>query len=430
MKKTCTFIIAGLLMLSAAFAQQPSSHDLRAEWRKNTFEVPAIKGRIGIVDFAYTFLGFYAENPVCRTAIALLNAPNGNPADYGVRDFVLDRVNGYLSLVYEGENHRKVEMRQWDLAENHKLVAVNMVDCDGDGLPLLMFYDFDPVTSLLSPLQRSPFDKPINFRRCEPGLQRSDENIKVVENGSGNTALLRWNGKDGFVFEGPAGWVAKTVVLTAHHVNKAPNDAARLQTGDLIFVGHAKGFGVQDGNEMSSAIVAATGDSAVSYFHVAIAEVVDEKVWVIDATPKLGVARYRLDTFLKDCVLPDGAYPRFQVMRLADDGQAAEHVERAKGFVGQPYDSCFLPDNEAQYCSELVCHAYVDDSGEPLFHDAPMNFKSSDGTFSEYWIAWFEKIGRPIPQGVRGSNPNDLSKEKCLIAVDVDVLRYSQRKRE
>lgn len=83
MKKTCTFIIAGLLMLSAAFAQQPSSHDLRAEWRKNTFEVPAIKGRIGIVDFAYTFLGFYAENPVCRTAIALLNAPNGNPADYG-----------------------------------------------------------------------------------------------------------------------------------------------------------------------------------------------------------------------------------------------------------------------------------------------------------------------------------------------------------
>lgn len=427
MKRICALLIVGLLFASATLAQ-PSSPDLHAEWRQNTLEVPAIKGKIGIADFAYTFFNAYSDVPICEMALALMSDPNEKPADFGADDFVLDRLNGYLRLTYDGDNVQKVEMRRWNLSDNHQLVAVNMINCDDNRLPLLMFYDFDPTTSLLSPLQHLPFDKKVNFRKCDPDLQPFNEHIIIVDDVSGDTALLHWNGNDGFVYDGSKEWLAKTIVLTAEHVGNAANSVHSLQTGDLIFVGQPPTHGTQQNDEMSSAIVAATGDSVACYFHVAIAEVVGEKVWIIDATSKRGVAQSPIDTFLCDCALTDSTFPLFQVMRLADSEHAAKYVERAKGFIGQPYDSCFLPGNETQYCSELIRNSYVNGNGEPLFHDKPMNFKSADGTFPRYWISWFEKIGRPIPQDVPGTNPNDMSKEKCLIKVDVDILRYSEKK--
>jgi hypothetical protein len=207
------------------------------------------------------------------------------------------------------------------------------------------------------------------------------------------------------------------------------NAETKLQTGDLVFVGLPLDFDATDTTDMSSAIAAATGDSTgINYIHVAIAEVENNNVWIIDATLKHGVDRYPLDTFLCDFTLNDGSLPIFDIMRLSDNTNAQKYVENSKLFVGQKYDLYFLPDNNEQYCSELVRNAYINDNGEHIFSEAPMNFKSDDGTFPQYWIWLFEQIGQPIPQGLPGTNPNAMSKEKCLKKVNITLTDYSNKK--
>ena len=202
----------------------------------------------------------------------------------------------------------------------------------------------------------------------------------------------------------------------------------KLQNGDLVFVGLPLDFDATDTTDMGSAIAASTGDSTgINYIHVAIAEVAGDSVWIIDATLKHGVDRYPLDTFLCDFTLDNGCLPQLDIMRLADNDKADKYVENAKQYVGRSYDLYFLPDNDEQYCSELVRNSYVND-GEYIFSEAPMNFKSDDGTFPPYWTWLFEQIGQPIPQGLPGTNPNAMSKEKCLKKVDVALTDYSKKK--
>lgn len=208
----------------------------------------------------------------------------------------------------------------------------------------------------------------------------------------------------------------------------ASNEEPKLQTGDLVFVALPLDY-MSDTTEMGSAIAASTGDSVgINYIHVAIAEVANDSVWIIDATLKHGVDRHPLDTFLCDFTLDDGSLPQMDIMRLSDNSNAAKYVENAKQFTGRDYDLYFLPDNDEQYCSELVRNSYIDEKGEHLFSDAPMNFKSDDGTFPPYWVWLFEQIGQPIPQGLPGTNPNAMSKEKCLKKVDIDIKKYSTAK--
>jgi hypothetical protein len=202
----------------------------------------------------------------------------------------------------------------------------------------------------------------------------------------------------------------------------------QLQTGDLVFVGLPLDY-MTDTTDMSSAIVSATGDSTgINYIHVAIAEVANDSVWIIDATLAHGVDRHPLDTFFCDFTLNDGSLPQMDIMRLSDNNQAAKYVENAKQFTGRGYDLYFLPDNYEQYCSELVRNSYINEKGEHLFSEAPMNFKSDDGTFPPYWVWLFEQIGQPIPQGLPGTNPNAMSKEKCLKKVDIKLTDYSKAK--
>ena len=192
-----------------------------------------------------------------------------------------------------------------------------------------------------------------------------------------------------------------------------------VQTGDLLFVGLPYDFTIGDSTDMSSAITAATGDEeGVNYIHVAILEVDDnDSVWVIDATLKHGVDRYPFSTFLSDFTLDDGSYPQLDVMRLKDNRKAAYYVENAKTYCGRAYDIYFLPDNEEQYCSELVRNSYRNDTISYIFSEAPMNFQAADGTFPPYWVFLFDLINQPIPQGVPGTNPNGMSKEPCLTKV-------------
>ena len=185
-----------------------------------------------------------------------------------------------------------------------------------------------------------------------------------------------------------------------------------LQTGDLLFVGEGAGSASNSGS-MSEAIVSATG----SITHVAIIEVDGSgTTWVIDATPKRGVARYPLTSLLKEN--PDAS---FTVKRLRDTSGVSRFVENAKAFIGRPYDLTFLPDNDAMYCSELIRESFRLPDDTCLFEEAPMNFLAPDGTVPPYWEQLFEDLGMEVPQGVPGTNPQQMSQSPLLVEVETEL---------
>ena len=191
---------------------------------------------------------------------------------------------------------------------------------------------------------------------------------------------------------------------------------ARLQNGDLIFVGLPLDYQAENGS-VDEAISSATGSQgALNLIHVAIAEVKADSVWIIDATIAHGVDRHPLDTFLKDFTLKDGSIPALIVKRVTGvDAHAA--VQKAKSFCGRKYDLRFLPDNEDLYCSELVQKSYLTANGEPVFESSPMNFKAPDGTMPPYWEWLFGQLGMEVPQGLPGTNPQKMAESACLLDV-------------
>lgn len=177
---------------------------------------------------------------------------------------------------------------------------------------------------------------------------------------------------------------AAVCLLSSCRTDTAP------QTGDLIFF-------TGGSSSMDDAISSSTGDGFV---HVAIVEVDSEgTAWLIDATPQKGVSREKLLEEKGNMVLK----------RLKDSTGVAASVQRAKGLIGSPYDFAFLPDNDAYYCSELVYECFLRPDGSHIFSCQPMNFLDSEGNLPEYWKELFEKLQMDVPQGIPGTNPEDLS---------------------
>ena len=162
-----------------------------------------------------------------------------------------------------------------------------------------------------------------------------------------------------------------------------------LQSGDLLFVSDTSGMG--------QAVKASTGN----YTHVALVERMGDNLFIIDATPQYGVARHPFTSHLSPLT--------FHLYRLTVPFDTAAVIARAKSLLGKPYDNAFLPDNDAYYCSELIQTAFGD-----LFKSKPMNWRDKEGNLLEYWIKHFEKLGIPIPEGVPGTNPTDLSRSPLL----------------
>lgn len=193
-------------------------------------------------------------------------------------------------------------------------------------------------------------------------------------------------------------------------------EAPKIETGDLLFVAIPMNYGDED---MAQAIADATsqGDS-LNFIHAAILEVDDAgAVWVIDATIAHGVDRHPLDTLFSDFTLHRGGRATFEVMRLADNRNAAAYVEQAKVFLGEEYDLYFMTFNGRHYCTELISDAYVDEDGHQWFEPEPMNFKNAEGEFPSYWVRLFERLGEPIPQDELGTNPQAMHASPGLVHV-------------
>ena len=106
-------------------------------------------------------------------------------------------------------------------------------------------------------------------------------------------------------------------------------------------------------------------------------------------------------------------------MRLKDSRRAASFVENAKKYLGLPYDTRFLPDNGALYCSELVRESYLGGDGKPLFDEFPMNFRDREGNMPLYWEQLFAILGMDVPQDVPGTNPQEMSSSPLLRPVNL-----------
>ena len=181
----------------------------------------------------------------------------------------------------------------------------------------------------------------------------------------------------------------------------------RLHTGDLLFLAGKN-------TEMTGAITAATGEEGpLNFSHVGIAVVGGGADSVLEATTDCGVRLTVLAEFLGRSAKIDG-HPAVVAMRLKDTAGIAAAVRRARSFLGVPYDYSFRPGREKLYCSELVWESYRAENGTPLFTARPMNFRAADGTMPQFWTELFAKAGEEIPEGVPGTNPNDMARESIL----------------
>jgi len=183
--------------------------------------------------------------------------------------------------------------------------------------------------------------------------------------------------------------------------------AGELRTGDLLF---------QVGREsaMSGAIQAATGrDEGLNFTHVGIAVIGGRADSVLEATSEGGVRMTAMSDFLKKSATAKGR-PLVVAKRLKDTSGVAASVRRARTFLGQPYDCSFRPDNGRMYCSELVWESFFRPDGRRIFPARPMNFRAADGSMPAFWTELFEKSGEAIPEGVPGTNPDDLARDPQL----------------
>ena len=188
-----------------------------------------------------------------------------------------------------------------------------------------------------------------------------------------------------------------------------------FRSGDLVFVGLPQ-EATSGQDTMDGAIAAATGDgNRLNLIHVAILEVDEaDSLWIIDVTLKHEVKRDSLKNLFRDFTRHDGSLPEMLVMRLKDTTGVSGYLQKAKSFIGQPYDYEFMPDNGAMYCSELVYESYVRADGTHIFPAAPMNFKNAEGEFAPYWVRLFDRLQLPIPQDVMGTNPQAMYNSEAL----------------
>lgn len=215
---------------------------------------------------------------------------------------------------------------------------------------------------------------------------------------------------DGFARHGLAVLCAAALAAASCSVD----DVRVLREGDLLFQ-------VGGGSDFVRAIedVTTAPGAELSFSHVGVLHFGDEGPMVVEATPEGGVALARLEDFLRECAHGPKGEPLLALGRYPDAVLAEKAAARSLGHLGKGYDRAFSPGDSLLYCSELVFVSFLDDALRPVFHEAPMTFRDSTGTTSPLWTEYYARLGEPVPEGVPGTNPNDLYREPALVRVAV-----------
>lgn len=184
------------------------------------------------------------------------------------------------------------------------------------------------------------------------------------------------------------------------HTQLQAQGSKQLREGDLLFVA----------KEGANAITAVTqGVNSLQIDHVAIYTTVGGEGYALEAIDR-GVTLSPLRDFLRRIHSKEGK-GRLVVGRVVEkDFDAKASIRNAIRQMGKPYDSLFMPGDEAFYCSELVQKSYVRTSGEMLFSPIPMTFRDASGEIHEHWTKLYAEHQLSVPEGEPGSNPGDLSR--------------------
>ena len=196
-------------------------------------------------------------------------------------------------------------------------------------------------------------------------------------------------------------------------VSCGQNRRPALHPGDLLFQAGKT-------SEMTGAITAATGEDAAAEFLArgnrrSLATGADS---VLEATSDGGVRLTALAEFPR----PLGKNRRTAGGHGAMRSDATRQASRPRShgpaaYLGQsPTTTLSGPDNGKMYCSELVWASYLaPKTARRLFTARPMNFRAADGTLPQFWTELFAPSrAKQIPEGVPGTNPNDMARESIL----------------
>lgn len=194
-------------------------------------------------------------------------------------------------------------------------------------------------------------------------------------------------------------------------VSKPVSTRQILQTGDLLFCLETQDDGL---GGAIAAVTEGVGQQQIS--HVAIA-VNDRQV--VEATPRWGVRIITVSQFLAEAHHAADGSPLVVVGRLKDTTGVVASVDRALQYVGLPYDTLYLPDESAIYCSELVQLSYRRQDNTPVFEQQPMSFSDSSGQILPYWIDLYAAHGMQVPEGLPGTNPGALSRDTSIYIINL-----------
>ena len=207
LRLSLALLLALLTISTAAPAQDDDAPDyFRRPLRVQT----AADKQPTVADFARAFASADQEgDALFSTTLARLDGRQPKLPQGERFTCLIDRPHGYLRAVYTTEGNidpnQTLEVCYWRTDTDHRLVAV--CRCSDIGTYILIFYDYNPATGLMTPLARPPFE---DFHELlgelVVQLPREGKDIHMKSWWAGGPAplTLRWNGRDGFTLVGAA----------------------------------------------------------------------------------------------------------------------------------------------------------------------------------------------------------------------------------
>jgi len=202
--------LALLLALLAFIPAVQAQGDGYKQWGTHALRVHIQPGKQPtIADFARAFTKQY-PTPLNTAVLAKLDGKAPQPKSCTL-EYLLDAPSGYLKYSFHENSCNRtdyptMEMCYWRTDAGHCLVAVNGNTYMGN--LLLVFYDYNPTTGLMTPLSKPPFkDLHDDVREFIVQLPRKGKDIHLEgwsDEGSPAPLTLRWDGLGGFTLVGAA----------------------------------------------------------------------------------------------------------------------------------------------------------------------------------------------------------------------------------
>ncbi|WOB28508.1 MULTISPECIES: YiiX/YebB-like N1pC/P60 family cysteine hydrolase [Xanthomonas] len=180
--------------------------------------------------------------------------------------------------------------------------------------------------------------------------------------------------------------------------------ARKVHDGDLLFVTAAR-------TGLSGAIDDATATQGEpSFDHVALVAHAGNTGVVLHSDEQ-GSREQPLQSFIDEATAKQR---QIVVYRLtpAHRPAIADAIAQARRMLGKPYNQTYVQDDNRYYCSDFIERAF---RAHQVFALQPMNFKNlQTGNVSPYWTDFYRSRGMAVPQGLPGTNPNDMAKAAAL----------------